>query len=280
LALVLDEEVGRLPERYRLPLVLCYLLGRTIDEAARELGCPRGTVAVRLARARDRLRRRLVLRGLGPASVLPLLPTSEVLPRGLVHATRTAASLFQDQALAGGTPATIAQGVLSNMFFNKCKAVVVVALVAGLLAAVVPGGRALFAQPPADPAKQVAYAPAPEEKKEEPAERSATLRKMLQDREAAALTMWKAQSEQFMAGRGTLDFAINASYYVLRSSIELSRTKEQRIAARQAHVNRLKPLLDTTKDRYEVGRASIADLAQTRYHYLDAEIELEREKSR
>src|SRR5262249_13107360 len=69
---LLDGEVSRLPERFRAPVVLCYLEGRSVDEAALVLGCPRGTVASRLARARERLRLRLAGRGLALTAALSL----------------------------------------------------------------------------------------------------------------------------------------------------------------------------------------------------------------
>ena len=60
---LLDEEVNRLPDKYRLPFILCYLNGKTNEEAARQLACPVGTLASRLAWARERLRTRLTHRG-------------------------------------------------------------------------------------------------------------------------------------------------------------------------------------------------------------------------
>jgi len=67
---LLREEVSRLPDRYRLPLVLCYLEGKSNQEAAAQLQCPVGTIKGRLSRARQTLRERLTRRGLGFEQVL------------------------------------------------------------------------------------------------------------------------------------------------------------------------------------------------------------------
>src|SRR5204862_4165188 len=63
----IHEELRRLPERYREPVILCHLEGLSHEEAALRLGRPVGTVRSRLARGRDRLRGRLVRRGIVPA---------------------------------------------------------------------------------------------------------------------------------------------------------------------------------------------------------------------
>src|SRR5581483_1653570 len=60
---VLDDELGRLPEKYRAPLVLCHLRGMTHQAAAKELGWPAGSMAKRLARGQELLRQRLAGRG-------------------------------------------------------------------------------------------------------------------------------------------------------------------------------------------------------------------------
>jgi len=93
---VLHEEVARLPEQYRAPVVLCYLEGLTHVEAATRLRWPVGTLSVRLMRARKLLHARLSRRGLAPSStLLALAALSEsataALPSTLAKATATAA---------------------------------------------------------------------------------------------------------------------------------------------------------------------------------------------
>jgi RNA polymerase sigma factor (sigma-70 family) len=71
---ILDDELQRLPERYRRPIVLFYLEGKSAEEVADTLGRPRGTVLSQLARARQRLRVRLACRNLTlSAGILALL---------------------------------------------------------------------------------------------------------------------------------------------------------------------------------------------------------------
>jgi RNA polymerase sigma-70 factor (ECF subfamily) len=79
LQMVLDEELHRLPVQHQTPLVLCYLEGKTHEEAARELGCPVGTVHSRVTRARELLKKRLARRGLAlPAALLATLFAANV----------------------------------------------------------------------------------------------------------------------------------------------------------------------------------------------------------
>jgi RNA polymerase sigma factor (sigma-70 family) len=111
---VLHEEIGRLPGKYRRPIVLCYLEGLTHDEAARQLGWPVGTVRGRLARARAQLGARLIGRGLAVSGGVPVALTrpkivSSAVPAGLAGATtRAATRLVAGRAVAEVVTATVA----------------------------------------------------------------------------------------------------------------------------------------------------------------------------
>ena len=137
---VLDEEINRLPSMLREPLVLCYLQGRTHDQAARELGWPRGTVATRLARARRRLRARLVRRGLALSAAVLAVAREAVAatPRvPLVLDTIRASLDFANGAsaarhLVSGPVATLTEGVLRTMWVTNRTVLAAVLLAVGL----------------------------------------------------------------------------------------------------------------------------------------------------
>jgi RNA polymerase sigma factor (sigma-70 family) len=102
---VVHEELRRLPEKYRAPLVLCYLEARTQDEAARQLGCTAAALHGRLHRGRERLRARLARRGLTLGTgLLPALLS----PDGAEAAVPAALLAATGKAVAGGAPAQVA----------------------------------------------------------------------------------------------------------------------------------------------------------------------------
>jgi RNA polymerase sigma factor (sigma-70 family) len=110
----LHEELGRLPENYRAPIVLCYIEGLPHEAVARQLGWPLGTVRTRIARGRDLLGARLTRRGVATAAVLlalGLLPkTAVAVPPRLVDATVRAAARVAagERVPQGEVPAGVA----------------------------------------------------------------------------------------------------------------------------------------------------------------------------
>jgi RNA polymerase sigma factor (sigma-70 family) len=124
----LDEEVSLLPTRFRGPVVLCYLEGKTNEEAAVQLGCPTGTVVTWLAQARRLLRTRLARRGIDATSVLlPLVLASEdrvaASSATFVEVTVQAAVRFTKDRTAAGlvSPrvARLARDILGPMLVRK-----------------------------------------------------------------------------------------------------------------------------------------------------------------
>ena len=120
---VLHEEIDRLPDRFRAPVILCDLEGRTHEQAARHLGWPIGTVKSRQARARERLRDQLIRRGFAPGvGVLGVSTTLEAssLSPGLVDSTTVAAVRFvASRAIVPGSAAALAQGMIRSMAMTR-----------------------------------------------------------------------------------------------------------------------------------------------------------------
>jgi RNA polymerase sigma factor (sigma-70 family) len=153
----LDRELSRLPEKYRVPVVLCELEGKSLKEAARQLNWPQGTVASRLARARALLAKRLS----GQDPTLPVgalaLVLSQAVARAQVPAPLTASTIQAASSFAAGgavsaTVAALTEGVLKAMLLTKLKGTL-----AGLILVVVVflGGGYLLPTRAADKGKEL-----------------------------------------------------------------------------------------------------------------------------
>jgi regulation of enolase protein 1 (concanavalin A-like superfamily) len=156
--------------------VLCHFEGKTIDEAARELGCPPGTVGTRLARARERLRGRLARRGvtLSAATLVAALgqqAAAATVPAPLVASTVAAAAVVLSGRTAAGVVSAkvivLTEGVLHAMLVNKVKIAVAALLVAALCTAVAGWAYQLHA---AEEANAVALRSPPAQDKSKPKE--------------------------------------------------------------------------------------------------------------
>jgi RNA polymerase sigma factor (sigma-70 family) len=139
---VVHAELNRLGERYRAPLVLCYLQCQSQDEAAAHLAISKAALKKRLERGRALLRTRLARRGLGPvaalvASAWPAAGAAATVPGTLASLTATAAlRIAASQAAGVSAPvAALAAGVLKTMFLTQFKTVTI-----ALLAALTLGG--------------------------------------------------------------------------------------------------------------------------------------------
>ncbi|AMV27760.1 ECF RNA polymerase sigma factor SigE [Gemmata sp. SH-PL17] len=156
---VLDEELARLPARFRETIVLCYFQGKTHADAARQLGCPVGSVSSRLARGcellRDALARRGVTLSIGLMTVAVAVAgagghAGAALPPGLVQSTITAARAFAVGGPATTEPGRLALGVVQakSGLRGKISGLVVVAALGMTLAAAMVSQKPVHADGP------------------------------------------------------------------------------------------------------------------------------------
>jgi RNA polymerase sigma factor (sigma-70 family) len=148
---ILHEELDRLPDQFRLPLLLCYLEGKSRDEAAQQLGCTIDTLRGRLERGREHLRVRLTRRGvtlsIGLFAAVATSVTAGGPPQILIEATLLAAA----SGRTSGTVATLVHEATTTMIFGKIKLVVIALLAVGLLSAGL--GWQILGSPSSPPAK-------------------------------------------------------------------------------------------------------------------------------
>ncbi len=250
------EEVDRLPERYRAPIVLCYWNGLTHQQAAIKLCVPASTVRVRLMRARLRLRDRLIRRGLAPAALVGLSAghARSAIPAHLVdETTRAATRIAAGRAAGARAPvAALVEGVIRAMFIAKLK-LAAVALAVLLLASIMmisslagsAPSRQARAIAPKSPVTAVPPAKAPEAASDGPELTVETVRR----------SRWKKTTNQFatVVAAQSIKLYSKISGYLSSLKVDIgSRVKAGELLAR---ISNPELTVAVDKARAEVDRA-------------------------
>ena len=285
---ILDEEIGRLPERQRAAVVLCDLEGLPHEEAARRLGCPVGTVESRLSRGRQRLRDRLVRRGLAPAAAAlwaeMAREASAAMPAALIkHSARFVTS----SPAAGAVPVAVtalAEGVIQMMWLARLKPLVAVAAALILATAgVAVQGRQ---QPAPEGAREQAKtAPAPSR---QPARPAAAVPDMAANQALARQQLalideaWALMHSLAQNARIEISTAPFGRWgrRRLEALHKAGAGKAEIVAALEKYINSLKQLEAIARARKEAARATPLGEYEMQFLRMEAEIWLNEEKAR
>jgi hypothetical protein len=251
--------------------------GPGCTEAARELGCPRGTIAALVTRGRERLWRRLVRRDVTlSAGALGREAAAAAVPGALEETTVRAALAFAaGTAAAGGVvPARLAalsEEVIRSMRLSTIRFLVAAGLALGPLGA---GAgtvayRTATGAPPAAP-RQGEDRPAAEDE----------VTKLAQERLEAAREVYRLLQAQIKTGSVSPQELCLWSPHLLDAELDVATTKAERVAALKAHVNLMKDNERFVKALVDVGRAPATELGKAKVLRLEAELRLAKEKAK
>ena len=237
---ILDQELSGLPDKYRVAILLCDLEGKTRTQAARQLKCPEGTIAARVARGRVMLARRLARRGLvlsagALATVLAQNVATASVPGAVAASAVKAATLFAsgETGIISARVVALAEGVLTTMLLKKLKAASALLFVIACLTAATAGF--LYAAT----AETSEAQPAPAQKKD-PASADAELlqgswRAVKVEVNGVEIPFFVVGSQAVFAGNKLTtnfiegsDFTFQLKSQVNPKGIDLQKTKEPR----------------------------------------------------
>ena len=293
---VLDEEIQRLPARYRAPFVLCHLEGKANEEAARQLGCPKGTILSRLSRARERLRARLTKRGVALSTAALAALVTEKATSATVSASLSKITLQAGLSLAATGAATgivsthviaLTEGVVKAMFVTKLRFAIALVLAVGVLAGAGAAGYSALTTEPAQDPKPEAEQPKNRrrgtndfEERRAAIELQRKLQPLMEKRLDAVREQMKARAEEFLAAKISADTLFDSSANLLKAQQEMSDKPVDQLKALEMHFERMKKSQEILESRFQAGKANVADVCQAKYIRYDAEIALERYKAK
>jgi RNA polymerase sigma-70 factor (ECF subfamily) len=279
---ILDEEIGRLPERERAAVVLCDLEGLPHEVAARRLGCPVGTIESRLSRGRQRLRDRLVRRGLTPAAAAlgaeMAGEASAAVPAALIEHS---AGFVASSPAVGAVPAVVtalAEGVIQMMWLARLKPLVAIAaaLVLATVGVAVQGRQ----QPvPGGAGEQAKSAPPPAAAAvpDLAANRALAREQLVLIDEALATLHQLARNARIEMSSPSF------SIWGRRKLETLRRTgagKAEIVAALEQYIASLKQEEAIAEERHQSARGTRVEVYDVRFRRMEAEIWLNEEKAR
>ncbi len=298
------EQLDRLPSRYRSPLILCYLEGKTQEEAGRDLGCSTAAIKGRLRRGRQRLRRQLALRGVVLSFAIGTMQRSLEAAGAAVTETLIAATTEASVAcVGGGGGAESVSPDVIELTKGGAEIMKVTTWVGGVAAAALAcvavtwcvhsiSGASL-----ASPQRLKSEAPADSggEEATMPAAAITTNAADADDNVATALrateeALLTAAKDAYVAARasyraGVRTWTLDAVFYWSRRWMEaelaVSREKGDELRIIQAHVDRMKQLHAEVRAKYEAGHeeGSAKDEAAARFFYLEAKLLLLRARA-
>ncbi len=236
---ILNEELERMAAKYRAPLVLCYLEGKTRDEAAQQLGWSVRTLMRRLEEGRELLRGRLTRRGVSMAAALVTAGlscgvTSAGVPVTLMNSTiKAAASIAAGKAVGSGIVsakvAALTEGMLKTMLLTKLKTLTAVMVV--VLGFMIVGGALFYHETVAAQQANPKGDGAPEAKTErqEAVQAGKEQQPLIKPRDILVLRVTgiddpeakkRMEAEHIVRPDGTVSVDIYGSYYVSKMTSE------------------------------------------------------------
>jgi RNA polymerase sigma factor (sigma-70 family) len=294
---LLDQELSRLPGKYRLPLVLCDLEGKSRKDAAQQLRLPEGTLSSRLTRARAKLagrlsRRGLALPGAALGAVLAQQAAPACVPAPLLSSTVQSAMIFVAGSAAGGvisTPvAALTEGVLKVMLRRKMKLAILAVLTAGFVftGAIVstqaltpqqkPETETVPAVKPTQVSQKVQDQPPKGRTDSAAPKKESKVQALLKER----LKILRARADMLrkLHQSATVSYEVvqQADVRVYKAELDLCATDKERIAVLEKIVGVYKEIEESRRRAQQAARVSADIVADATVNRLEAEIELER----